>query len=90
MNDKRMPVAAAAIVLIGIAAAPADAASMCPQPWCRTAEALVQGWLGERPAPSDEVIAPPADIDPQMALVPPGPRGALRVIRPHQPSERQQ
>jgi hypothetical protein len=79
----------AAIALIGVAAPPADAATLCPQAWSRKAEALVQRWLGEPAARSNEIIAPSAGIDPQMALTPPGPRGTLRVIRPRERSEQQ-
>jgi hypothetical protein len=49
----------------------------------------VQRWLGEPAARSNEIIAPSAGIDPQMALTPPGPRGTLRVIRPRERSEQQ-
>ncbi|HTV91014.1 MAG TPA: hypothetical protein VME41_18525 [Stellaceae bacterium] len=91
MDERRVCAAAAAIILIGLVrAAPVAAETLCPQPWCRKAEALLQHWLGERPARSGDVIAPSADIDPQMALEPPGPQGVLRIIRPQASPERQQ
>jgi len=76
-----------AMVLIGLTAGPASATALCPQPWCQRAEALVQRWLGAPAAGSGEVVAPPKGIDPQMALAPPGSKGALRIIRPPDRSE---
>jgi hypothetical protein len=80
---------AAVLALTGVAASPADATTLCWQTWCRKAEALVQHWLG-RPANRDpEITRPPRGIDPGMALVPPGPPGMLRIIRPRRRSEQQ-
>ena len=73
---------ATALILAGMSAGPADAATWCAQPWCREVEAVVQRWLGRPVNPDNDIIAPPADIDPQMALAPPQPRGMLRIIRP--------
>lgn len=57
--------------------------------WCRRGQALVQSLLGQPPAPSPEIIEPPADIDPQMAFAPPDPQGTMRVIRPPASADRQ-
>lgn len=76
---------AASVTVVGLilmAADPAGAISLCPQPWCRKAEAVVQRWLGGAIRRDPEIIRPPAGIDPQMALTPPEPRGVLRVIPP--------
>jgi hypothetical protein len=80
MNGMRETVLA--MMLIGLTSGSASAATLCSQSWCRKAEALVQGWFGEPASRNGDVVAPPQGIDPQMALAPPGPRGALRVIRP--------
>jgi hypothetical protein len=47
----------------------------------RRVEALVQSFAGAGGAADREVIAPPAGIDPRMALVPPS-HGTMRVIVP--------
>jgi hypothetical protein len=87
MNGMRQTVLA--MMLIGLTAGPAGAAPPCSQSWCRRAEALVQRWLGEPASRNGDVVAPPQGIDPQMALAPPGPQGALRVIHPrHRPQQR--
>jgi len=88
-HGMRAAALAAAVALTGLSTGPAGAATLCPQGWCRKAEALVQRWLG-RPANRDpEIIRPRPGIDPQMALAPPRPRGTLRVIRPHTWPEQQ-
>jgi hypothetical protein len=46
----------------------------------RRAEALVQSLIGNPPA-DHEVIRPPGDIDPKMALAPPG-GGTLQLVVP--------
>jgi len=46
----------------------------------RRAEALVQSLIGGRPA-NHEIIKPPGNVDPQMALVPPQ-GGMMRMIAP--------
>jgi hypothetical protein len=81
-------IVATALILAGMAAGPADAAAWCPQPWCRKAEALAQRWLGRPVSRDNDIIAPPAGIDPQMALAPPRPGGTLRIIRPQPRSAR--
>ena len=44
--------------------------------------ALVQSLVGGERAADREVIAPPAHLDPQMALAPPQARGTMRIIKP--------
>lgn len=78
-----------AIVLLGISAAPASAEKPASPPWYGKAEAVLRSLLAKPGRPDGDVIAPPGNIDPQMAVVPPGPRGAMPVIRPREPSERQ-
>jgi len=46
----------------------------------RRTEALVQSLIGGRPA-DHEIIKPPGNMDPQMALVPPA-GGTMRMIAP--------
>ncbi len=75
-------IALAAFVLAAAAAAgAAQAESLCPYDWCRHVEALVGRLLDKKPTGHD-IIAPPANIDPKMALVPPRPGGTMRMIVP--------
>ncbi len=85
--------AAATIALAAIPLGVAHGDSVESRAWCwnwpqdvtRRAAALVQS-LVARPADPEvadpEVIAPRADIDPQMAFVPPQPQGTMRIIVP--------
>jgi len=75
----------AALALAAISAGVAHADALDARDLYRRAEAVVQslaGALAGGPAADREVIAPPGNIDPQMALSPPQPRGAMRVITP--------
>jgi hypothetical protein len=67
-----------AIVLLAISAGAAQAEE-APD-WYRRVEALVQSLIGEG-MPDREIVRPPDNIDPQMALVPP-PVGSARIIIP--------
>jgi hypothetical protein len=62
-----------------------DAPDWAPD-WYRRVEALAQSLIGGRLADhevvSPPIIKPPGNIDPQMALVPPQPRGTARIIIP--------
>ena len=74
-------VALAATLLVAVSAGPATA-KICDGPnWYRRVQSWVQllaaGQMTDR-----EVIAPPPNIDPKMALAPPGPHGAMRIIPP--------
>lgn len=68
--------------LLAAAASPAYAGSFCPRDWYHSAQAMVRSLIGAKPAVDREVIVPPADIDAKMALVPPAPRGTMRIIPP--------
>ena len=74
-------IALAAMLLIAGSAGPATAKVCDSRNWYRRVhswvQSLVAGQMTDR-----EVIAPPANIDPKMALVPPGPHGAMRIIPP--------
>jgi hypothetical protein len=63
-----------------VSAGAARAESLDVSDWYRQIEALVQSLIGEQPA-DHEIITPPGNIDPQMALVPPS-DGRMRVIVP--------
>jgi hypothetical protein len=71
----------AAIVLASVFSTCAHAEALDARDLYRRAEALVQSLLGAPPA-DHEVINPPANIDPQMALVPPQSGGAMQLIVP--------
>jgi hypothetical protein len=76
------PYAAVAIMMAGWAGA-AKAEALDVHSLYRKAEAMVQSLF--KPALADrEVLKPPADIDPKMALAPPG-GGTLRLIEPSRP-----
>jgi hypothetical protein len=78
----------AAIALMGLLAVrPAGATAACPQSWYRKAEGREQRWLGGPARADRDVVRPPPGIDPRMALTPPGPPGAMRIIRPRQRPE---
>ena len=49
--------------------------------WYRQARAAVHSLLGQAVQRDMDVIAPPANIDPKMAVVPPG-SATMRVIAP--------
>jgi hypothetical protein len=73
----------AAIVLVALAGGHAEAKAFDVHDLYRKAEALVQSLF--KPAPADhEVIKPPDDIDPRMALAPPA-GGTMRLVEPSQP-----
>ncbi len=71
----------AAIVLIAASAGEARAKLFNTPDWFRQAQGWVESLLGERPS-DREVVAPSSNIDPKMVLVPPEPRGTMRIIRP--------
>jgi len=71
----------AAIVLLALAAASARAEPFDGRDTYRRVERLLQSLVGWPPA-DREIIAPPGNIDPRMALTPPQPRGTMRVITP--------
>lgn len=72
----------AAIVLVAIAGS-AEAEALDVHDLYRKAEALVQSMFGGPPA-EYEMIKPPGNIDPKMALAPPT-GGTMRLIEPTQP-----
>lgn len=73
----------ATIVLVALAGGRAEAEAFDVHDLYRQAAALVQSLF--EPAPADqEVVKPPGNIDPQMALAPPG-GGAMRLLEPSQP-----
>jgi hypothetical protein len=77
-----MPKAGMALILLALlftGNAHADSAAL--PDWYRQARAAVQSLLGRERRPDTEVIAPPASIDPKMALVPPG-SATMRIIAP--------
>ena len=49
--------------------------------WSRRVEALARSLTGER-ASDREIIRPPGNIDPKMAVAPPQPYGRMRMITP--------
>jgi hypothetical protein len=71
--------AAMVLSLLSEGAAPANALDISG--WRQEATAWVHSLLGERPT-DREIIAPPDQIDPKMALAPPQPGGTMRVITP--------
>ena len=70
----------AAIVLVAVSGGAAHGHTLTAQDLYRRAEALAHSLIGG-PAADRDVIAPPADIDPQMAVAPP-PGGRERIINP--------
>ncbi len=68
-------VLAATVCAGGARAEPLDAKDLV-----RRAEAFVQSLIGG-PPPDHDIIRPPGDIDPKMALVPPA-GGTLRLLVP--------
>jgi hypothetical protein len=60
----------------------AHAEAFAPGEWVRQGEALLRSLVGGFSAGDPEVIAPPANVDPKMALVPPGPQPPMRIIVP--------
>lgn len=74
-------IASAAVGLAAISAGVAHAEALDARDLYHRAEALVQSLIGEHAA-DHEVIAPPENIDPKMALLPPLPPGAMRIITP--------
>jgi len=72
----------AAIAFTGCWCGAARADAFCLDDWYRKTAALVQSLI-EGGVPKDrDVIKAPADVDRQMALAPPAPGGAMRVIKP--------
>jgi hypothetical protein len=74
----------AAIVLVAVTAGDAQAEAPDAQDLYRRVEALVQSLAGALiggSAPDREVITPPGDTDPRMAVVPPS-SGTMRTIAP--------
>jgi hypothetical protein len=77
-----MPKAGMALTLSAVLfAGSAQSDSTVLPDWYRQARAAVQSLLGQERRPDTEVIAPPANIDPNMALVPPG-SATMRIIAP--------
>ncbi len=76
----------AAILLVAVSTGGAHAELFDAPDWCRRVEALAQSLIGGRLADREivkpPIITPPGNIDPQMALVPPEPRGTERIIIP--------
>ena len=70
-----------AMLLAVVAGHAAPAAAHESDDWYRSAHAWIEQMLGA-PQGDDEIILPPAGIDPKMVVEPPRPRGALRVIPP--------
>lgn len=73
--------AAASIVLGALPIGMAYAEHPLAGDWWRRAGALVQSLAGPAWAADPEIIAPPGNIDPNMALVPPR-QGTMRIIVP--------
>jgi hypothetical protein len=74
-------IAFAVIALAAVSASQARAEMLDPRDLYQRAEALVQSLIGGRAA-DPEMITPPGNIDPRMALLPPRPPGTLRLIAP--------
>ena len=71
----------AAIVLVAaVVSGGAHAEALDARDLYRRAEALVQSLIGDRPVDRN-MIKPPGNVDPQMALVPPQ-GGMMRMIAP--------
>ena len=79
---RAIPLAAAAIALGVLSNGAAQAEAFAPGEWVRQGEALLRLLLSGFSAGDPEVIAPPANFDPQMVLVPPGPQPPMRIIAP--------
>jgi hypothetical protein len=77
MRTAGLAITLSALLFVGNAHA--DSAAL--PDWYRQARAAVQSLLGQERRPDTEVIAPPANLDPKMALVPPG-SATMRVIAP--------
>jgi hypothetical protein len=78
-------VAATAIVIAAMSAGGGAAQAFDLGQWCRQADAWVGAWvhgLIEPRTADDEIIRPPRNIDPRMALAPPQSGGTLRIIPP--------
>ena len=74
-------IASAAVLLVAVSASQTEA-KVCDSPdWYRRVQTWVQSLIDRRPADHD-IIAPPADVDPKMVLVPPGWHGTMRIIPP--------
>jgi hypothetical protein len=81
-----MPKAGMALTLSALLfAGNAHADSTALPDWYRQARAAVQSLLGQERRPDTEVIAPPANIDPKMAVIPPG-SATMRIIAPSSPA----
>ena len=78
-------VAAALIALSALSMGVARAEGFDIRDWRRQAEALVQSLLDGRRT-DREIIVPPANVDPKMALVP-SPQGTMRIIVPPREAE---
>lgn len=73
----------AALALAAVAVGRAEAAALDVHDLYRKAEALVQSLF--KPAAADhDVVKPPGNIDPKMALAPPE-GGTIRLIEPSRP-----
>jgi hypothetical protein len=72
---------AALLLLAAVSIGAAHAEPNDAPDWSQRMERAVHSLLAGNNAPDPEVIAPPGNTDPKMALVPP-PSGTLRLIVP--------
>jgi len=77
----------AAMVLTVLFSGCADAERLGVLDLYRRAEALAHSLFGA-PAADEDVIKPPANVDPRMALAPPA-GGRMRLIEPSRPFRQQ-
>jgi hypothetical protein len=68
--------------MIVLAGGIACAGPFAPEEWVRQGEALLRSLASGFSGGDPEVIAPPASVDPKMALVPPAPQAPMRLIVP--------
>ena len=71
----------AAIAIVAVSAGAAHAELFDAPDWYGRAKAFVRSLTGERVA-DHEVIEPPGNIDPKMAVVPPQMRAPMPIIKP--------
>jgi len=76
---RAIALAAAVFVLAG---GGASADPFAPGEWVRQGEALLRSLASGFSGGDPEVIAPPGNVDPKMALVPSAPQAPMRVIAP--------
>lgn len=73
--------AAAAVIVLCSPAASARADCLGVSDALHRVEATVQSLIAGQPKADHDVIAPPGDVDPKMALAPPQ-AGIMRIIPP--------